>query len=168
MRKDGGEQSGPSRGESFLLFEAGRSNTGLHRDERVNTPGRARFSPAFLQHFQNEARVPQRRRRRSSNEEGELDGGGGWRQGVTCGRRRSSLIRWPLGRRRAWAWTCPCRGWFSAPPSAASDGPVPASCAPRESFSAPPQYATDPQPAWPEPRRSCGYSPPGFFPAPPA
>lgn len=23
-------------------------------------------------------------------------------------------------------------------------------------------------PAWPEPRRSCGYSPPGFFPAPPA
>lgn len=26
-------------GESFLLFKAGRSNTGLHRDERVNTPG---------------------------------------------------------------------------------------------------------------------------------
>lgn len=30
-------------GESFLLFKAGRSNTGLHRDERVNTPGCTRF-----------------------------------------------------------------------------------------------------------------------------
>lgn len=100
-----------------------------------------------------------RRRRRK-----ELDGG----RGMTCGRRGSSLILWPSGWRRAWAWTCPCRGWFSAPPSAASAGPAPASCAPRGSFSALPQYATDPQPVWPEPLRSCGYSPPGFFPAPPA
>lgn len=70
----------------------------------------------------------------------------GWRQGVTCGRRGGCLIRWPWGRRRAWVWTCPCRGWFSVPPSAASDGPAPASYAPRESFSAAPQCATDPRP----------------------
>lgn len=126
----------------------------------------APLSSAFLQHFQNEASAPQRRR--SGVKWWGRRAWWGWRQGMTWGQRGSNFIQWPWGRRRAWAWTCPCQGSFSALPSAASDGPAPASCAPHESFSAPPQYATAPQPVWPEHLRSCGYSPPGFFPAPPA
>lgn len=66
-RRGGGEegwreQSGPSWAKSCLLFKAGSSNTGLRGDE--STHRAAALSSAFLQHFQNEASVPQRRRRR--------------------------------------------------------------------------------------------------------
>lgn len=81
-------------------------------------------------------------RRRWMNAGGSRGGGQDrwWTEGAAV------FIRLPSGRRRAWAWTCPYQGLFSVPPFAVSDGPAPASCAPRGSSAAPPRYAADPQP----------------------
>lgn len=121
------------------------------------------FPPLGFTHLQ--------KRSERSMAEGWRSGAGTEEEGRSEGRERHgqrSIIRWLWAWRRAWVWTCPSPGWFSAPLSAAFDGPAQASYAPRESFSAPPQFATAPQPVWPELLRSCGYSPPRFFPAPPA
>lgn len=87
-RRGGGEegwreQSGPSWAKSCLLFKAGSSNTGLRGDE--STHRAAALSSAFLQHFQNEASVPQRRRRRRGVEWwGGRAGWGGRRMKAGC------------------------------------------------------------------------------------
>lgn len=83
-----GGQSGPSRAKSCLLFEAGRADKSLHDgDERVDAPG-CTLPSAFLQHFQNEASIPERRRRKFNDEEGELD----WMEMRAGGGQRGSSL----------------------------------------------------------------------------